>query len=71
MHQAISSDSSAYTMHPLLLYNIIEYMWCMIRLIMQLNQDMYSGSEGHNTKYKLYVRSNEAKGNEYALSLLS
>ena len=31
--------------------------------------NMYSGSEGHNTKYKLYVRSNE--GNEYALSLLS
>ena len=32
---------------------------------------MYSGSEGHYTKYKLYVHSNEAKGNEYALSLLS
>ena len=36
-----------------------------------MHKYMYSGSEGHNTKYKLYVRLNQAKGNEYALSLLS
>ena len=37
----------------------------------KLHKYMYSGPEDHNTKYKLYVRLNQAKGNDYALSLLS
>ena len=76
--KAISCNSSAYTMHPLLLYisivfyNRIQVVHGTVKDVIKpckLHKYMYS--EGHNAKYKLYVRLNQTKGNEYALSLLS